>query len=429
MAHLHFKDLPPALSIWNAMLAQRMGPDLAAMVALLRYHIQHGKRVSPIWRRIRRRWLTPKAVLELDALDHGYARDAFRIMLGELKARGNSQMWHQVYNTALSRGFSMLNILVTPSDTSHHFDELKAEDDIATKLRLGRKILERRFDILTTDFRMFKTHMMAAQIILAGLPAEQVYALFESHAKPDTYHSWKQERPWLKAEYGRQVGSEVAKEDDVEIRRLEQPEDDLDEDDFDEDDLDEDADADDGVVPTRPMLIKRLMGKQDKASVHRGWQEYRRAKAAALKASNKESPERQISRDGGVALVEAARPVIKTNSRKPWSRDETTALMEAVRPVNGKKSQQPRSQDGTKTTTAAASSVSAQKPFRPWSRDEAAALVAAARPVEGKPASTIGKGFTPSRRLKRRAEIRAEAKAQAAQAAGRSEFVLRTVYE
>jgi len=358
-------------------------------------------------------------VLELDALDHGHARDAFRIMLGELKARGNLQMWHQVYNTALSRGFSMLNILSTPSDTSHPSDELKAEDDITTKLRLGRKILERRFDILTTDFRMFRTYITAARIILAGLPAEQVYALFESHAEPDTYHNWKQERPWLTAEYGRQVGSEVAEEDEVEIRRLEL------EDDLDEDDMDEDADADDGVVPTRPQLIKRMTGKQDKNSVHWGWREYRRAKAAALKASNKKSPERQKSRDGGVAVVEAARPVNTNNLRKPWSQDETAALMEAARPVSSKKSRQPRPRE-TEAPTAAASSVSARKPFRPWSRDEAAALVAAARPVEEKPASAIGKGFTTSRRSKRRAEIRAEAKAEAAQATGRSESALRT---
>jgi len=377
MAHLHFNDLPPALAICDAMLEQRRGPDLAAMVALLRHESQYGRRLKRflfIWRRMRRRWFTPEALLKLDPLEYSHAREAFRIMLGGLKERGHLQMWHQVYYTALSRGFSMLDILSAPSDASHRSDEPTAEDDIVTKLRLGRKILEHRLDTLMTDFSTFKTYTMAARIILAGLPVQQVYALFESHAEPATYHSWKQERPWLRAEYGRLDSSETA-EEEAAIK------------------TEEDADggnAEGQVVPTRRALIKRFLLKPDKGFSRKRSQERSEAVAAiewkgttlsnrrpALPVDKSNSPW-SWSQDEPEASTAAASPSNNKLPRQPWSRDQTAALVEAARPVKNKKPLNTRSRDETEAPMAAASSVSIRKVRRPWARNEAAALVAAA---------------------------------------------------
>jgi len=197
--HLRFDNNPAALSWLATMRRQNIEPDLPLMLSFLRYEIRQVKRnmtkVSATWHEIRRTWLSPAKLLHLDHVEYKYASNAYFTMLHLYRERGDSSAWHNTYAEALGRGFTMREVL---NDKPDHRIPAQ-EKEFVNRLRMCRKILERRYELLKQDLKSFHVHVMAAKIILSGLPIKQVFALFERHDdnNREMYRSWKLARPWL----------------------------------------------------------------------------------------------------------------------------------------------------------------------------------------------------------------------------------------
>lgn len=197
--HLRFDNGPAALSWLSIMRRQKIEPDLPLMVSFLRFELRQVKqnmnRVSATWHEIRRTWLSPEKLLELDHVEYKFASNAYFNMLHFYRERALSLAWHNTYAEALSRGFTMKEVLIDKPD--HRIPA--REKEAVNRIRLLRKILERRYELLKQDFKNFEVHAMAAKIILSRLPMRAVFALFERHdeANREIYKSWKIARPWL----------------------------------------------------------------------------------------------------------------------------------------------------------------------------------------------------------------------------------------
>jgi len=214
--HLRFDNGPAALSWLSIMRRQNIEPDLPLMVSFLRFELRQVKqnmnRVSATWHEIQRTWLTPEKLLELDHVEYKFARNAYFNMLHFYRERALSFAWHNTYAEALSRGFTMQEVL---NDKPDHRIPAR-EKEAVNRMRLCRKILERRYELLKQDLKSFEVHVMAAKIILSGLPMRAVFALFEKHddANRALYRTWKMARPWLDTKRYHDISNEESMSSD-----------------------------------------------------------------------------------------------------------------------------------------------------------------------------------------------------------------------
>lgn len=216
--HLRFDNGPAANSWLATMRRQHIEPDLPLMLSFLKYEIRQIKnsmaRVTATWHEIRRTWLSPVKLLQLDHVEYRHAAIAYFTMLHLYKEKHHHRRWHESYEEALSRGFSMQEVL---SNKIEHRIPAR-EIEFVNRVRMCRKILERRYQLLRQDFKTFEIHVMAAKIILSGLPLKSVLALFERHdiANRERFRSWKRARPWLDLSYKPADITEAMRNDKVE---------------------------------------------------------------------------------------------------------------------------------------------------------------------------------------------------------------------
>jgi hypothetical protein len=218
--YLHFDDVKAAAKWHQTMRKERIEPDLSLMVAFLKYDIKHfdWDRVQAIWGGIKKKWLTPEKVADLDHVDYAMARNAYHDMLYACKQKGDQHArWRDIYAEALSHGFALdETLLATDLPSPYTNDDELAE---ANQVRSYRKILERRFDILRKDFEQFEIIAAAARMILNDFPMGAISAMFQRRgdAKEEMYTEWKEGRPWL-ADYITEDYKEVN------VRRVATPE-------------------------------------------------------------------------------------------------------------------------------------------------------------------------------------------------------------